>query len=147
MQIRTLCTSASILQRHQDSRAAATGRWQDRLQMRSMWLNRTSLSSDRPHASSSSLPLSCQRTVRIRPHLGTHAAGFERSGDIEMARQIAHEMRVDGKHILPITSPTRQQQLPALRPGGIGDHMVGSYHVISHCTSRILRLLALSSFC
>lgn len=131
----------------QDLRAAAAWRWQDRLRLRSKGLGSTLLLLHHSHASSSSLPLSCPNTMQFRPHLGTHAAGFERSGDIEMARQIAHEMRVDGKHILPTTSPTRQQQLPALRPGGITDHMVGTYHAMSHCTSSMLCLLALSSFC
>ena len=41
---------------------------------------------------------------------------------MEMARQIAHEMRVDGKHVPPATSPTHGPRLPVLRPGGYGDN-------------------------
>lgn len=43
-------------------------------------------------------------------------AGFERAGDMDMARQVAHEMRLVGKHVPPVTSPTHQQRLPPPRP-------------------------------
>ncbi len=39
-----------------------------------------------------------------------------------MARQIAHQMRVDGKHLPPAGSPMQQQRLPAMRPGCYPEH-------------------------
>ena len=68
------------------------------------------------------------------PRLVSANAGFERSGDMEMARQIAHEMRVDGKHIPPATSPTHGPRLPVLRPPGYGDH--------SHLVRPLMQSLA-----
>lgn len=48
--------------------------------------------------------------------------GFERAGDMEMARQVAADMRAAGKHVPPATSPTRQQPMLApIRPGLYGD--------------------------
>lgn len=41
---------------------------------------------------------------------------------MEMARQIAHQMRVDGKHMPPAGSPMHQQRLPAIRPGCYPEH-------------------------
>ena len=63
---------------------------------------------------------------------GTNA-GFERAGDMDMARQVAHEMRLAGKHIAPMTSPTHQQRLPPPRPYAPEQtHLVGyPWHILS----------------
>lgn len=49
-----------------------------------------------------------------------------------MAQQIAHEMRMEGKHIAPATSPTKGLQPPILRPCAYGDQ---SYAVCASCYS------------
>ena len=60
------------------------------------------------------LPKPCQQTVQ--PSIKAAGAGFERAGDLDMARQVAQEMRLAGKHVPPVTSPTHQQRLPPPRP-------------------------------
>ena len=49
---------------------------------------------------------------------------------MEMARQIAHKMRIDGKHIPPATSPTHGPRLSVPRTGSYGDnsHAVRTPH-------------------
>ncbi len=51
---------------------------------------------------------------------------------MEMARQIAHEMRMHGQHVPPTSSPTHGPRPPVLRPGVYGDN---GYLVQSPCTA------------
>ena len=53
-----------------------------------------------------------------------------------MARQVAHEMRLAGKHVPPVTSPTHQQRLPPPRPyAPEQSHLVGMLQTSSQTTA------------